>query len=65
MCDLVAGRLLVPNSTLDDVLGGERPTGQALARLHDGSNASREACAVALCAAWDVRASSRLSEMTL
>ena len=48
VCDLVAGRLLVPNSTLDDVLGGERPTGQALARLHDGSNASREACAVAL-----------------
>jgi hypothetical protein len=48
VCDLVAGRLLVLDSTLDEVLGGERPTGKALARLHCESNASREACAVAL-----------------
>ncbi len=48
VCDLIAGRLLVPDSVLDKVLGTERPTGEALARLHRDTNASREACAVAL-----------------
>ena len=48
VCDLVAGRLLVPDSAIDTALREERPTGTALARLYRASNASREACAVAL-----------------
>lgn len=48
VCDLVAGRLLVPDSTINELLDGFRPTGEALARLYRASNASREACAVAL-----------------
>ena len=48
VCDLVAGRLLVPDPAIEEALEGSRPTGQALARLHHGTHASREACAVAL-----------------
>lgn len=48
VCDLVAGRLLVPDRVLDKVLAGTRPTGQTLALLYGDTNASREACAVAL-----------------
>lgn len=48
VCDLVAGRLLVPDGTIVGVLEGGRPTGLALAQLHKITNASREACAVAL-----------------
>jgi hypothetical protein len=50
VCDLVAGRLLVPDAALDNALEGARPTGEALSRLYDhpNANASREACAVAL-----------------
>lgn len=48
VCDLVAGRLLVPEAAAVEALQGERPTGAALARLHEITNASREACAVAL-----------------
>lgn len=48
VCDLVAGRLLVPDRLVDEVLDEGRPIGESLRRLHTSSNASREACAVAL-----------------
>lgn len=50
VCDFIAGRLLVPDWVLEEVLEGKRPTGQALARLYlnPNLNASREASAVAL-----------------
>lgn len=48
VCDLIAGRLLVPETAITQALEDQRPTGIALARLHEITNASREACAVAL-----------------
>jgi hypothetical protein len=48
VCDMVAGRLLLPDEIVDAVLGAGRPSGPAAADLYESSSASRQAVAVAL-----------------
>jgi Zn-dependent peptidase ImmA (M78 family) len=48
VCDAFAGRILVPDEVLDDVLEGRRPEAADLITLYQSSLGSREACAVRL-----------------
>jgi Zn-dependent peptidase ImmA (M78 family) len=48
VCHLFASRILLPKVLLDQILVGQRPQADHAPRLYEASNASREACAVAL-----------------
>ena len=48
VCDALAGLVLIPDSTVDSLLNGDRPLAQHVAELYDRSHGSREACAVRL-----------------
>lgn len=64
VCDLVAGRLLVPDSTINEVLDGFRPTGEALARSTVLQMPHGRRAQLLSPAASDVQASSPSSETT-
>jgi len=48
ICDAFAGLVLIPDETIDLVLGGEKPYAHHVGELHEASSGSREACVVRL-----------------
>lgn len=48
VCDALAGMILVPETKVDSVVGGDRPLARHLEALYQASGGSREACAVRL-----------------
>lgn len=48
LCDAVAARILLPESTTTRVLGGRQPAPEHLHQLYSASRASEEVCAIAL-----------------
>jgi len=48
ICDLIAARLLIPDSDIDAALAGSPPEAETVARLYAATRASRTACAIAV-----------------
>ena len=47
ICNEVAATVLIPDDVIEEVLADSVPTGERVARLHETTSASREACCVA------------------
>lgn len=48
LCDAVAAQILLPESTITQILDGRQPAPEHLQRLYSASKASEEVCAIAL-----------------
>lgn len=48
VCDAFAGAILIPDTTVDEILAGRQPEAGDLPELFAQSNGSREACSVRL-----------------
>jgi len=55
LCDAIAAEVLLPNSTVTQILAGAMPAPGHLRQLYTGSRASEEVCAIALAACLPAR----------